>query len=131
MSGELAPRPIHVKGRLFCSTREALEAYRIVVNAFRTQLMGGFSFVEFLGSCNMNWRMGIDESKAFVHEVSTKIFPAGALQGPLWPRGEGLGSWPPAGEASGVVELGSFVATAPCWRASARPWSRPMAPRRG
>ncbi|MGC8613839.1 MAG: thiamine pyrophosphate-dependent enzyme [Conexivisphaera sp.] len=71
----LAPRPIRVKGRLFYSTREALEAYRIVMNAFRAQLMGGFSFVEFLGSCNVNWRMGIDESKAFVHEVSAKYFP--------------------------------------------------------
>ncbi len=71
----LAPRPIRTRDRLLYSAREALDAYRIVVNAFRAQLMGGFSFVEFLGTCNVNWRMGIDESKAFVHEVAAKYFP--------------------------------------------------------
>lgn len=73
----LAPRPLRVKGKTFYSAREALEAYRIVLNAFRAQLKGGFSFVEFVGTCNVNWRMGIDESKAFVHEVGAKYFPPG------------------------------------------------------
>ncbi len=73
----ITPRPIYTKDRLMYSSKEAIESYRAVLNALKTQLNGGFSFVEFLGTCNVNWKMTIEESKKYVHEVTAKMFRPG------------------------------------------------------
>jgi hypothetical protein len=39
--------------------------------------MGGFSFVEFVSTCSVNWKMSILESKRYSSEVLSKIFPPG------------------------------------------------------
>lgn len=59
------------------SARGTLECARVVENAFRVQLMGGFSFVEVVSTCNINWKMSILDSKRYAAEVLSKIFPPG------------------------------------------------------
>ncbi len=59
------------------SARGAVEGARVVENAFKVQLMGGFSFVEILSTCNVNWKMSILESKKYAADVLAKVFPPG------------------------------------------------------
>ncbi|HME18981.1 MAG TPA: thiamine pyrophosphate-dependent enzyme [Nitrososphaerales archaeon] len=54
-----------------------LEGARSVVNAFKVQLAGGFSFVEFVSTCSINWKMSVLDSKKYASEVLSKIYPAG------------------------------------------------------
>ena len=63
-------------GELY-SAQGPLEASKSVMNAFKVQMMGGFSFVEFVSTCNINWKMGILESKRYAAEVLAKTFPPG------------------------------------------------------
>ncbi len=67
------------KGRKYTS-RGPIEAVKIVENAFRVQMMGGFSFVEFLSTCSINWKMSILDSKKYVADVMSKIFPPGVYR---------------------------------------------------
>jgi 2-oxoglutarate/2-oxoacid ferredoxin oxidoreductase subunit beta len=55
--------------------RGSIEGAKIVENAFKVQLMGGFSFVEILSTCNINWKMSILESKKYAADVLAKVFP--------------------------------------------------------
>ena len=57
-----------------------LEGARSVVNAFKVQLAGGFSFVEFVSTCSINWKMSVLESKKYATEVLSKIFPPGVYK---------------------------------------------------
>jgi 2-oxoglutarate ferredoxin oxidoreductase subunit beta len=59
------------------SARGSLEGAKSVLNAFKVQLRGGFSFVEFISTCSVNWKMSVLESKRYSSEVLTKIFPPG------------------------------------------------------
>lgn len=59
------------------SIRGTMECARAVENAFRVQLMGGFSFVEVVGTCSVNWRMSVLESKRYASNVLSKVFPPG------------------------------------------------------
>lgn len=59
------------------NARGPVDGARIVENAFKVQMMGGFAFVEVLSSCSINWKMSILESKRYVAEVLSKIFPPG------------------------------------------------------
>jgi 2-oxoglutarate/2-oxoacid ferredoxin oxidoreductase subunit beta len=59
------------------SARGPVDGAKIVENAFKVQLMGGFSFVEVLGTCSINWKMSILESKKYASEVLAKVFPPG------------------------------------------------------
>jgi 2-oxoglutarate ferredoxin oxidoreductase subunit beta len=61
----------------FYNARGSLEAEKSILNAFRVQEKGGFSFVEFVSTCNVNWKMSILESKHYASEVLAKIFPPG------------------------------------------------------
>jgi 2-oxoglutarate ferredoxin oxidoreductase subunit beta len=61
----------------FYNARGSLEAEKSILNAFRVQEKGGFSFVEFVSTCNVNWKMSILESKHYATEVLAKIFPPG------------------------------------------------------
>jgi 2-oxoglutarate ferredoxin oxidoreductase subunit beta len=59
------------------SARGSLEGAKSVLNAFKVQLKGGFSFVEFISTCSVNWKMSVLESKRYSSEVLAKIFPPG------------------------------------------------------
>lgn len=62
------------------NARGPVDGARIVENAFKVQMMGGFSFVEVLSSCNINWKMSILESKRYVADVMSKVFPPGLFK---------------------------------------------------
>jgi 2-oxoglutarate ferredoxin oxidoreductase subunit beta len=59
------------------NARGPVDGAKIIENAFKVQMMGGFSFIEIVSSCNINWKMSILESKKYVAEVMSKIFPPG------------------------------------------------------
>ena len=62
------------------SARGPIECGKVVENAFKVQLMGGFSFVEIISTCNINWKMSVLESKKYAHEVLAKQFPPGVYR---------------------------------------------------
>ena len=59
------------------SARGVIEGQKAVENAFKSQVMGGFSLVEFISTCSVNWKMSILESKRYASEVLSKVFPPG------------------------------------------------------
>jgi len=61
----------------FYNARGSLEGFQSVRNAFRVQEMGGFSFVELVSTCNVNWKMSVLQSKHYTAEVLAKVFPPG------------------------------------------------------
>jgi 2-oxoglutarate/2-oxoacid ferredoxin oxidoreductase subunit beta len=67
--------PLKVPG--LYSARGPVDGAKIVENAFRVQLMGGFSFVEVIGTCSINWKMSVLESKKYAADVLAKVFPPG------------------------------------------------------
>jgi 2-oxoglutarate ferredoxin oxidoreductase subunit beta len=60
-----------------------LEGARSVVNAFKVQLAGGFSFVEFVSTCSINWKMSVLDSKKYAADVLSKVFPPGLYKDKL------------------------------------------------
>lgn len=66
-----------LKSRDLYSAAGPLEGARSVVNAFKVQLAGGFSFVEFVSTCSINWKMSVLDSKKYAAEVLAKVFPPG------------------------------------------------------
>lgn len=64
----------------FYNARGSIEGARAVKNAFRVQEMGGFSFVEFVSTCNVNWKMSILKSKQYAADVLAKVFPPGLFR---------------------------------------------------
>ncbi|MAH17379.1 MAG: 2-oxoglutarate oxidoreductase [Euryarchaeota archaeon] len=57
--------------------RPAIKAEKAVREAFEVQERGGFAFVEFISTCNINWGMKVLESKVHAHEVMLPAFPVG------------------------------------------------------
>jgi 2-oxoglutarate ferredoxin oxidoreductase subunit beta len=57
-----------------------IEGAKIVENAFKVQLMGGFSFVEVISTCSINWKMSVLESKKYASDVLAKLFPPGVYK---------------------------------------------------
>lgn len=62
------------------SIKNILEAKQAIENAFKAQMMGGFSFVECLSSCWVNWKLPIMEAKRFVNERLVKQYPLGTYK---------------------------------------------------
>jgi len=62
------------------SIKNILDAKQAVENAFKVQMMGGFSFVECLSSCWVNWKLPIMEAKRFVNEHLIKQYPLGTYK---------------------------------------------------
>jgi len=73
----IAPRPIETPKGIMYSVKNVLEAYEAIKQAFKVQIMGGFSFVEFLGSCYINWKMNLYEAKKVVWEKSAVRYKPG------------------------------------------------------
>ncbi len=78
--GVLAPQPIMTRNGMMYQIRNVLEARKIIENAFKTQLKGGYSFVEFLGTCNINWKMTVEESKRYLYDTTMKQYPPGVFR---------------------------------------------------
>jgi 2-oxoglutarate/2-oxoacid ferredoxin oxidoreductase subunit beta len=76
----LAPQPISTRNGMIYQIRNVLDAKKIVENAFKTQLKGGYAFVEFLGTCNVNWKMTVEESKHYLYDETVKQFPPGVFR---------------------------------------------------
>jgi 2-oxoglutarate ferredoxin oxidoreductase subunit beta len=54
---------------------------KAIAKAFRRQLDGcGFSLVEILSPCPVNWKMGTLEACKWIDEVMTKQFPLGVIK---------------------------------------------------
>ena len=68
---------VPLKSNDLCSAAGSLEGAKSVLNAFKVQLAGGFSFVEFVSTCSINWKMSILDSKKYAAEKLAKIFPPG------------------------------------------------------
>jgi 2-oxoglutarate ferredoxin oxidoreductase subunit beta len=67
------------KGKVY-TIKNILDAKKAVENAFKVQAMGGFSFVEFLSTCSVNWKMSILEAKRHVNEEVIKKYPLGLFK---------------------------------------------------
>jgi len=64
------------RGPVF-AIKNILDAKKSVENAFKVQLLGGFSFVEVLSTCSVNWKMSVLEAKRYVNEKVIDKFPLG------------------------------------------------------
>ncbi len=63
------------------SPKNILKAKRYIRTAFQTQLDGlGFSLVEVLSSCPVNWRITPTQSNRYIDEVVTKEYPLGIIK---------------------------------------------------
>ncbi len=78
--GVLAPQPVKAKHGLMYQVKNTLDAKRIVENAFKAQLKGGYAFVEFLGTCNVHWKMTVEESKHYLFDHMVKQYPPGVFR---------------------------------------------------
>lgn len=78
--GVLVPQPVKAKHGLMYQVKNILDAKRIVENAFKTQLKGGYAFVEFLGTCNVHWKMTVEESKHYLFDHIVKQYPPGVFR---------------------------------------------------
>lgn len=59
------------------SARGSLEGAKSILSAFKVQMMGGFSFVEFVSTCSINWKMTVLDAKKYAKDVLAKSFPPG------------------------------------------------------
>jgi 2-oxoglutarate ferredoxin oxidoreductase subunit beta len=62
------------------SIKNILDAKQALENAFKVQMMGGFSFVECLSSCWVNWKLSILEAKRFANDQLLKHYPLGTYK---------------------------------------------------
>ncbi len=72
-----------IKSRDLYSAAGSLEGARTVANAFKVQMAGGFSFVEFVSTCSINWKMSVLDSKKYAWDVLAKVFPPGLYKDKL------------------------------------------------
>ncbi len=78
--GVLAPQPVKAKHGLMYQVKNLLDAKRIIENAFKVQQKGGYAFVEFLGTCNINWKMTVEESKHYLYDQVVNQYPPGVFR---------------------------------------------------
>ncbi len=58
-----------------------VKAKKAITKAFQRQVDGrGFSLVEILSPCPVNWKMGTLEACRWIDEVMTKQFPLGVVK---------------------------------------------------
>lgn len=62
------------------SARGTMQCAEAVENAFKVQLLGGFSFVEVVSTCSVNWKISVLDSKRYATEVLSKVFPSGVYK---------------------------------------------------
>ncbi|MBT9252957.1 MAG: 2-oxoglutarate oxidoreductase [Brockia lithotrophica] len=65
------------------SPKEVLRAKRVLKRAFEVQLQGlGFSLVEFLSSCPINWKMNPADALRYIEKEVVKYYPPGEIKVP-------------------------------------------------
>ena len=67
------------RGKVY-TIKNLLDAKKSVENAFKVQTLGGFAFVELLGTCSINWKLPILDAKRYVDEHMVKKFPLGVYK---------------------------------------------------
>ena len=67
------------RGKVY-TIKNLLDAKKSVENAFKVQALGGFAFVELLGTCSINWKLPILDAKRYVDEHMVKKFPLGVYK---------------------------------------------------
>ena len=67
------------RGKVY-TIKNLLDAKKSVENAFKVQALGGFAFVELLGTCSINWKLPILDAKRYVDEHIVKKFPLGVYK---------------------------------------------------
>ena len=73
----LAPQPLMGKKGLVYQTRNILDAKKTILNAFKVQEKGGYSLIEFMSTCNINWKMTVEDSKHYLYDTILKQYPPG------------------------------------------------------
>lgn len=67
------------RGKVY-TIKNLLDAKKSVENAFKVQALGGFAFVELLGTCSINWKLPVLDAKRYVDEHIVKKFPLGVYK---------------------------------------------------
>lgn len=76
----LVPKPITSSDEPMFKQQEIEDAKQVIENAFKVQLMGGFSYVEFISTCWVNWKMSIKQAKIFASTQLVRQFPLGTYK---------------------------------------------------
>jgi 2-oxoglutarate ferredoxin oxidoreductase subunit beta len=72
------PGAAYVVRRSLYGVKEIRQAKKALLTAFKVQLAGlGFSMVELLSTCPINWRMTADEALTWADEHMTAQYPPG------------------------------------------------------
>ncbi len=62
--------------------KKIISARKAIKTAFKNQMEGkGFSIVELLSNCPINWRVSVSDSIKFVKENMEAAFPLGVFKG--------------------------------------------------
>jgi 2-oxoglutarate ferredoxin oxidoreductase subunit beta len=67
------------RGKVY-TIKNILDAKKSVENAFKVQALGGFSFVEFLSTCSVNWHLSVLDAERHVSEDVVKKYPLGLFK---------------------------------------------------
>ncbi len=86
----LAPQPLMGKKGLVYQTRNILDAKRTILNAFKVQEKGGYSLIEFMSTCNVNWKMTVEDSKRYLYDTILKQYPPGLYKDRFGIEKEGI-----------------------------------------
>jgi 2-oxoglutarate ferredoxin oxidoreductase subunit beta len=77
----IAKGSAYIERTAVSSPANILKTKKAIAKAFRTQLKGvGFSLVEVLSPCPVNWKMSPVDASKWIDEVMTVSFPLGVLK---------------------------------------------------
>lgn len=72
--------PVLVARTKVTDGKSVLETQNLIEKAFRLQMdKKGYTFIEVLSNCNMNWKMDVKEANKWIDEVMEKEFPLGVF----------------------------------------------------
>ncbi len=73
----LVPVVTETESGIRYSTKSIADAKKSIRNAFKTQMMGGCAFVEFISTCSINWGKSIPDAKKFANDYMLKQYKPG------------------------------------------------------
>jgi len=92
------------KGKVW-RAKNLRKAKEVIENAFKVQQKGGFTFVECISTCSINWKLPVLESKRFANDRMLKQYPLGVYRDVFGIEGEVvLGGGGPGVTQKGPVE---------------------------
>jgi len=72
--------PVYVTRQALYDTKHILQTTQAVKKAFQNQVDGkGYSLVEVLSACPVQWRMSPTQANKYIAETVTEVFPLGDL----------------------------------------------------